>query len=61
MSLCDRFTSLTPLDLRKEKAREVFILVTRYNNYSEKEGKKNSEGNKTRKKIIRRPAGDDWF
>lgn len=61
MSLCDRFTSLTPLDLRKEKAREVFILVTRYNNYSEKEGKKNSEENKPRKKIIRRPAGDDWF
>lgn len=61
MSLCDRFTSLTPLDLRKEKAREVFILVTRYNNYSEKEEKKNSEKNKPRKKIIRRPAGDDWF
>lgn len=61
MSLCDRFTSLTPLDLRKEKAREVFILVTRYNNYSQKEEKKSSEANKPRKKIIRRPAGDDWF
>lgn len=61
MSLCDRFTSLTPLDLRKEKAREVFILVTRYNNYSQKEEKKSSEVNKPRKKIIRRPAGDDWF
>lgn len=61
MSLCDRFTSLTPLDLRKEKAREVFTLVTRYNNYAKKEEKKNSKENKSRKKIIRRPAGDNWF
>lgn len=61
MGLCDRFTSLTPLDLRKEKARDVFILVTRYNNYTQKEEKKRSKGNKSHKKIIRRPAGDNWF
>lgn len=58
MNLCERFTTLTPLALRKEKAREVFLLVKRYGIYSKKESrKKNNKG----KQIIRRPAGDTWF
>lgn len=56
MSLCERFPALTPLSLRREKAREVFILVTRYNIYSNKQQK-----NAGKPKIIRRPAGDTWF
>jgi hypothetical protein len=58
MSLCNRFMSLTPLDLRKEKAREVFILFSRYIRYSKNEKKKNTLNGK---KIIRRPASDNWF
>ena len=56
MSLCERFPALTPLALRREKAREVFILVTRYNIYSNKQQK-----NAGKPKIIRRPASDTWF
>jgi asparagine synthetase A len=52
VNLCERFPALTPLSLRKEKAREVFLLIVRYNNYGKKQGKK---------KKIRKPAGDDWF
>ena len=58
MTLCERFPALTPLELRRAKAREVFILVARLNRYMKKEQKKNKKGSK---KIIRRPAGDDWF
>jgi hypothetical protein len=57
MSLCERFTAMTPLSLRKEKAREVFILISRYNNYS----KKNGNNGDQKPKIIRRPASDTWF
>jgi hypothetical protein len=56
MSLSERFPSMTPLTLRQEKAREVFLLINRYNRYSKKEAKK-----KKGKNIIRKPAGDNWF
>lgn len=49
---------MTPLTLRKEKAREVFILIERYNKYSKKQKKEAESGGK---KIIRRPAPDTWF
>lgn len=57
MNLSERFPSMTPLTLRREKAREVFLLINRYNRYSAKEKKKQKNG----KRIIRKPAGDDWF
>ena len=60
VNLCDRFTGLTPLELRREKAREVFILIHRYNIYAAREAKKKKR-TKNGKQIIRRPAGDDWF
>ena len=58
VNLCERFPAMTPLTLRKEKAREVFILIKRYNRYSKKQKKEAKSGGK---KIIRRPAGDNWF
>lgn len=58
LDLCERFPAMTPLSLRKEKAREVFLLINRYSTYSQKE-QKNIDSDGT--KIIRRPAGDDWF
>lgn len=56
VKLCECFTGLTPLNLRREKAREVFLLIKRYNIYAANEMKK-----KNKKKVIRRQAGDDWF
>jgi len=56
MSVCERFPALTPLALRKERARDVFILVTRYNIYSKKQQK-----DAGKPKVIRRPAPDTWF
>lgn len=56
MNLTERFPSMTPLVLRREKAREVFLLLNRYTRYSRKADKQ-----KNGKRIIRRPAGDDWF
>lgn len=48
---------MTPLTLRKEKAHEVFLLLNRFNRYSRKKEKEQKNG----KRIIRKPAGDDWF
>jgi len=54
--VCERFPALSPFDIRRERASEVFRLVRRIkksNSYREKES--------THKRVIRRPAGDDWF
>jgi len=55
-NLCEIYPSLNPFILRKERAREVFILISRYRKFSKKK-KKNKNG----KRIIRRPASDNWF
>lgn len=57
MNLCERFPAMTPLVLRREKAREVFLLLVRYNRYAKKQKKSDSGG----KRVIRKPAGDNWF
>ena len=51
LNLCERFPALTPFQIRKEKASEVFLLIKRLNDKG------------IHKKInkIRRPAGDNWF
>ena len=56
LNVCERFPALSPFDIRRERASEVFRLVSRINRsniYREKES--------TQKRVIRRPAGDDWF
>ena len=58
MSLCERFPALDPLSIRRYKAREVFTLIKRYRRYGKK---KEKEAAKPKTKVIRRPAGDDWF
>lgn len=60
MALCDRFAQFTPLSLRREKAREVFTMIVRFNRYMAKENKRNKR-TKDGKRIIRKPAGDNWF
>lgn len=57
MGLSERFPALTPIALRREKAREVFLLIARFNVWSRKQAKSMKNG----KKIIRKPAGDNWF
>jgi len=57
VKLSEMFPSLNPLSLRKEKAREVFKLISRYSKLSKKQKKGKNAG----KKIIRRPASDTWF
>lgn len=59
MMLCNRFPSLTPLSIRKERAYEVFLLLKKYVEYNKREEKKPKQNNG--KRIIRKPAGDDWF
>lgn len=45
VALCDRFSGLTPLSLRKERSREVFLLIKRYANYGEKQSNENATSN----------------
>lgn len=60
--LCMRFPGLTPLSIRKERAHDVFLLMRRFTDYNEREQKNNKTvSSHNGKKIIRRPAGDDWF
>jgi hypothetical protein len=59
MSLCECFPTMTPLTLRKERSVDVFRLIVKYNRYARK--KKKAEKTSKGKKIIRRPASDNWF
>lgn len=59
MMLCDRFPSMTPFTIRKERAYEVFMLLKKYLAYNKREKRKNKKVNG--KKVIRKPAGDNWF
>lgn len=54
LNICDRFPNLSPFDVRKQRVREVFLLVRRLNNF-------NSKKTKEIKRQTRRPAGDNWF
>lgn len=54
VNICERFPGLSPLTLRKEKARDVFALFVKYANLNK--GKKNNK-----RQVIRKPAGDNWF
>ena len=58
MSICERFPGTTPIQIRREPAREVFLLIRRMTKHSDREKKDRKPGGK---KVIRRPAGDDWF
>ena len=58
VNMCKEFPGMTPISLRKERAREVFIMIARYNRLSRKKKEQNKTG---KRKIIRRPASDNWF
>ena len=52
LSLCERFPAYTPTILRRERAREVFLLISRLNKHTVAESKP---------KVIRKKAGNNWF
>lgn len=56
LALCERFPTLTPFSIRKEKASEVFLLINRLNSLPNK-----NKSNKNSENIIRKPASDDWY
>lgn len=56
LNICDRFPSLSPFDVRRERLSEVLKLVSRMNKSNAHRAKES-----TQKNVIRRPAGDDWF
>lgn len=60
VSICEQFPAYTPTALRKEKAREVFILISRLNKHNRRNNKTGPKG-KVQGETIRRPAGDNWF
>lgn len=61
MILSERFTSLTPIRIRQERASEIFILMERLGDYIQRQKKAAPKINKQGKRVIRRPAGDNWF
>lgn len=54
MGICGQFPGMSPIDVRRERAIEVFQLIRRLNDYNSRQTP-NGERN------IRRPAGDNWF
>lgn len=71
MEIVKRYPSVSPFDVRREKAREVFLLIKRLNNYIRYQGEVDDNGNRLKKgetiiekngkRILMRPAGDNWF
>jgi len=56
-TLCKVYPALTPFSIRRERSREVFLLVRRMNS---KPRLKNGEEVDAQGRV-RRPAGDNWF
>ncbi len=53
---------MSPFEVRREKAREVFLLVNRLRRKAERSGKTGERIiERNGKQILIRPAGDDWF
>ena len=55
VGLCERFPALSPFDVRRTRAAEVFLLMRRLQTWQK------NRPQKGKKDVIRRPAGDDWF
>jgi len=55
-TLCERFPGVSPFTLRRERAREFFEVYVGAARYLKAEAKR-----KSKKQVIRKPAGDSWF
>ena len=60
LMLCEKFPAFTPLSLRRERAREVFCMMTRMLGHIQRENKKwiVYKGKRMRKKEA---TDDTWF
>lgn len=63
MNLCDRFSALTPFNIRQQRAYEVFLLINRLNSFNSRKNKEQKTINSvTNKTVIRKAATDDtWY
>lgn len=61
MTLSERFPQLTPIRIRQERASEVFLLMERLGGYIKRQNAAAPKINAKGHRVIRRPAGDDWF
>ncbi len=59
VGLCNRFTALDPVKVRRYPAHEVFLLMKRVVDYDNRHDKKSKGGNGSQ--VVRKKAGDDWF
>ena len=59
ITLFDRFPALTPMSLRRTRARDIFKVIVKLGKHAKKE--KTEEAKKAMKRIIKRPASDTWF
>lgn len=55
-ALCEAYAGLDPIKLLDYPAEDVFELINDTINYNKRHGKENKNN-----KVIRRPAGDNWF
>ena len=56
-----RFPSVSPFQIRREKAAEVFRFVKRLIRYDRRQAEQKKTEESGDGKVIRRPAGDNWF
>lgn len=64
LNLCNFFPGLTPFEIRKQAAYEIFLLIRRLNRYSERKGSNQTKVTKTgsgKDEVIRIPASDNWY
>lgn len=54
LTISERFPGLNPISIRREKAKEVFLLIRRLKN-------DNKIQRQQKKSKRRKPAGDNWF
>ena len=61
--LSERFPALSPLEIRRSKAREVFTLIKKLTIYAKKEKKEQAqkEAKANMKHIVKMQASDSWF
>lgn len=62
MALSEHFPGMTPLSIRRERAKEVFLLIRRLSKRNEKDKEENGErvmiGGR---EVIKVKAPDTWF
>lgn len=62
-NLCKEFPSLTPLSIEKEGFYDIIDLYIDLRNLQIQQEIENNKNTKkvNGKRLVRRPAGDDWF